>query len=433
MHRTHQTFASLVAVSLFAIAAFAPLTGRADVPASAEKSWAKVEPLNIDKAALAELDAIVNGHIAEKIYPGAVVVVGRPGEILWQKAYGRMTYDPASAPITLDTLFDMASCSKVIGTATMTMHLIDNGKMGLNDPVSKYIPEFASEGKDEVTIKDLLTHVSGLKAYEQVAKIKATQKDGETSDTALVRHIALLPTQYKPRTDYVYSCLNFLTLAGINQKVAGETQESYLRKYVWTPLQMKNSMYYVPANRVKDCAPTIQRASGDFAGKVHDPLANFSETEKYCPGNAGLFSTGPDVAQWCQMILSGGQSPAGQIFKPETIAAMTIKQTPEAVTSTRGLGFDIWDDAPYSLPQNKTDDALTIGHTGYTGTLFWMDKKTKLFIVHLTNRVYPDDKQSVSGARRDVISAVLKAYPEYRDTLASIQKERSERRGSTPQ
>jgi CubicO group peptidase (beta-lactamase class C family) len=372
---------------------------------------------------LEPLDAIVRRGMAEQRYPGAVLLVGRGERTLFARAYGRHTYDADSPPMRMDTLFDMASVSKVAGGTPATMALMEDRRIGLDDPVSHHLFGFGVKGKETVTVRDLLTHVSGLKAYESFATVEKGRRTGESHADALYRHYAALPATYPPRTKMVYSCLNLQTMAGIVQKIAGEPLEELLRRRVWRPLGMKDTTYRPSAKQAARCAPTGVGPDGKAVrASVHDPLANYHGSETLCPGNAGLYSTAPDLARYAQMILGDGSRRGRRVFRPETIRLMTTIQTPEGVTPPRSIGWGVYVDEPQAGPIQRDPTRRTIGHTGYTGTWLWLDPATRAYIVFLTNRVYPSpatnggEGAAIDRIRADIARTVVAALrPPSRD------------------
>lgn len=375
------------------------------------------------------LDRIAAEGLDEKIYPGAVLIVGQPGRILHAKAYGKRTYAADAPAMTLDTIFDMASVSKVAGTSTESWVLLQDGKIKLEDPVSKYIPGFEANGKDTVTIKDLMTHTSGLKAYENNALVEKERLPEESHADALVRHYAALKPSYEPRSKYLYSCLNFQTMARVNETASGQRMQEFLQAHVWTPMGMKDTGYVLSDEQKTRIAPTHKIKGGAFSTtEIHDPLANYHSVDAdHCPGNAGLFSTAPDMARFCEMVLRGGKFEGKQIISSEILAKATVSQTPPGVEEKRGLGWDIYEQPPYMTELNKEPADLVIGHTGYTGTLLWLDKHSKTYFVFLTNRtllpgVAPkEEEQDVSPLRKKIADAVLHSLPEYSKVFAAAK------------
>jgi len=301
------------------------------------------------------IDLFVPAILRQDHIPSAVVVAGDLESVSYARAFG---------DADLDTIYDLASCTKVVATTTAVLKLVEEGRLSLDDPIGKHLKPF--EGR-LITIRDCLHHCSGLPAY-------LTPK-AKTSDGILAEIAALRPTG----PGYTYSCLNMISLARIVEQVVGMPMATYLQRTVFGPLGMKDTGFSPPAAR---CAPTGK----GLQGVVHDPLARAYATPEHQSGNAGLFSTGADLALFCQALLQG------RILKPETVAAMF-----EPDEHTRGLGWDVFDDPPYSPG---------VGHTGFTGTLIWMEPETGRFAVILTNRVLSGESTSVSRLRKEVLACL---------------------------
>jgi CubicO group peptidase (beta-lactamase class C family) len=376
--------------------------------------------VGFDSAQLARVDTFITRDIDEGKMPGAVLIVGRDGHIVKRQAYGHLQVAPRKRPMPVDAIFDLASVSKVVGTATAAMLLIEDGKLHLNDPVARYLPDFAQKDKGDVTIFHLLTHTSGLKPYEDVNVIKKERREGETQADALIRRICQLPKSYETGKKYRYSCLNFLTLARVNEIVAGESQNDLLQRRVYGPLGMKDTGYILTAQQKQRTAPTIEVNGTFLQGEVHDPLANYYGSGEHCPGNAGLYSSAPDLAIYLQMILNRGTYRGTRVFKPETIDLMTQIHSPPGVDFRRGLGWGIYWEPPYASELNHAPQHYVLGHLGYTGTYIWLDKRTNAFMVFLTNRVHPEEKQTInewlSQVLYDVVDTVRHSINEYKDT-----------------
>lgn len=385
------------------VAAFATLLLCLLVPATAT-------PV-IDAEAARKLDDLINAQIAKRITPSCCIVIGTRSKVLYAKAYGRYTYDPASPAVTLDTMYDMASCSKAVGTALALALLLQDGKLKLDDPVSKYLPSWDRDDKRTITLRNLVTHTSGLPAYTSASRAEAIRKDSETHADALINHIAGLPLKYKTDEGHLYACLNFLALARVNEEVAEVNQETLLRKRVWGQLGMTSTGYYLSDTQKKLCVPT----QTPFQGDVHDPLANYYRDGYHCPGNAGLFSTANDLAKFCKLILSNGRygrrMPFRQrrVLSPVIVDMLFTNQVAAPGKYTWGLGWGIGNSRPYPASFKAGLKTASISHSGYTGTAIELDRYAGTFTIILTNRVYPDDSTSIgplrSGVRRVVIEA----------------------------
>ncbi len=324
-----------------------------------------------------KVDSLINTAIEDSACPGAVIAVGYKGKILYKKAYGRYTYDKSSTAMSTETLFDLASVSKVIGTTTAAMILYDEGKLVLDKPVKDYLPEFNNNGKDKVTIRNLLLHNSGLPAWVPFYKTLKTRED-------VINAIMTMKLENPPGKEYVYSCLGMITLQQVMERITGKGMDVFLKEKAFGPLKMNNTMYCPPKSIWDKCAPT---ENDDYfrmkvvQGQVHDETAYMLGGVS---GNAGLFSNVDDLSVFLQMILQKGKYGSKQIIEPSTVEMWTKKQTDQ---STRGLGWDT------KSAENSSAGTLfsmnSIGHTGFTGTSVWADKDRDLFVVLLTNRVYP--------------------------------------------
>lgn len=364
--------------------------------------------------ALADVDAAVAKGVTDKVYPGAVLVIGKPGEILWAKCYGHQTYETTSPKVTFDTLYDMASCSKVMGPTAATMKLVEDGKLDLSEPVTKYLPDYGQNGKEKSQLMHLMTHTSGQPAYlvhAQIQKIvDAGKEKALKANEALVAHFCAMKPSADPGTTYTYSCLNMQTMAAIDEKVAGMPLQKYLREGVWGECGMKDTTYFPTAAQIKRTAPTIADKDGNVTrvGIVHDPMAKAYISADSCSGNAGVFSTANDCAKFCAMIAGKGTFEGKQVFKPSTIEEMTTVRTAPGLTK-RTPGWGVSD----ATKLNDKPGAIVISHTGYTGTMEWIDTRTGTYMVLLTNRCFPDDKANVTPVRNRVIRTILRSNPEY--------------------
>lgn len=374
-------------------------------------------------AAFKDADTIVKQGIDDDVFPGAALVVGRGEDVLFAKCYGRQTYETTSPAVTFDTQFDMASCSKIMAPTMGMMKLYEEGKLKFSDPVTKYLPAFAANGKSTTTLEQLVTHCSGLPAYlvhKDIVKIvDAGKAKGLRPDQALINYYCELKPQAPAGTKTIYSCLNMQTMAAIEEKITGMSLESFLRKTVWGDAAMTETTYF-PADP-KNCMPTI----GDVLtstvtrqGTVHDPLAAAYVSKEHCSGNAGVFSTANDVTRFAQITACGGTVSGKKILAKQTVKDMTELRT-TGTLSGRTWGWDIYDEPPYATPLNQTNDTRCVGHTGYTGTLVWIDTRTGIYVVLLTNRVYPDDRDQPAGhlntskVRRECARCAIRTIPEY--------------------
>lgn len=415
MRRT-RIAATLAFVALSGIAALTACATGANPLQEATRVIPATQLTPAELAAIEHIREQAADQIALGNTPGAVIVANSRGRTFEFEAFGNKATEPEPVPMTEDTIFDLASVSKVVGTATMAMLLIEDGLMTPETRVADIIPEFAQNDKGDVTIHDLLTHRSGLPAYDNWELAEAMRADGEAHSSALIRRISTLAKRYPTRKYYIYSCLNFLTLANINERVAGETQHSFLTRRVWKPLGMVDTGYHLTPEQIARVAPTFKSLpNGRDRSSIHDPLAHYYRDGQACPGNAGLFSTARDLSIYCEMILNEGERNGVRIMKPETVKLMTTmhgnspswrgnaEESRGAVP--RAFGWGMYRDAGYSHPSAPPESF--IGHTGYTGTYLWLDKHTKSYTVILTNGVYLKDPPQSSGLRRAVTRELI--------------------------
>ena len=366
--------------------------------AAASLPQVKPEDVGLDSAQLARIDGIVAQGIADKRMAGCVVCVGRRGKIVLLKAYGNKQLKPSEAPMTTDTLFDMASITKPVATATSIMLLVERGQLKLSQRVADLFPEFAANDKGEITIFDLLTHQSGLLPDNALADYN----DGREQ---ALQKICALNLRAPLGTQFIYSDVNFILLGEIVRKVTGKSVHEFSRENIYQPLAMKETGY-LPADELrKRAAPTEERDGHWMQGEVHDPRAFKLDG---VAGHAGLFSTAEDLAVYAQMMLGRGDYGGVRILSPLTVATMTrgyrlpagSRNTMEGVPANppayfRGLGWD--KRTSYSSNRGELFSDAAFGHGGFTGTVLWIDPELDLFSIFLSNRVHPDGKGNVNS------------------------------------
>ena len=341
------------------------------------------------------MDAAIQRAIQEGQIPGAVLVIGHDGQVVYRKAYGQRSLEPRRAPMALDTIFDMASLTKVMATTGSVMRMLEEGQIRLNDPVAKYIPDFGKYGKDEITIRELMTHYSGL-APDLDLKVPWTGK--ETAYQMANEEKLMSP----PGAVFRYSDINFIVLGELVERLSKMSLDHYADAHIFQPLGMKNTRFLPPATWLARIAPTeYDENSVMLHGVVHDPTARRMGG---VAGHAGLFSDAEDVSKFCQALLDG-KFP----LSPLTVLKMTTPQQPPTATMLRGLGWDL--DSPYSTNRGDLLPLGSYGHTGFTGTSIWIDPTTKTYIVLLTNGVHPHLKPggAVVSLRTRVATAVAAA------------------------
>ncbi len=369
---------------------------------------AKPEDVGMSAKHLAYLDEIVGAAVARKDFPGAVLLVARKGKVVFRKAFGDSQWVPNSRPMAADMIFDIASITKPVATATSVMILAERGQVRLWDRVKTYVPEFTPYfgekgiAGEEARLWHLLTHTSGLPPYTDAKE--AGKKLGDPCTTAdLARLIAEIPKESPVGTKFVYSCLNYITLAHIVHKVTGKTIAEFSAEEIFKPLGMKRTFYRPPAALISSCVPTEVINGEPLRGVVHDPLARLQDGVS---GNAGLFSTADDLAIFAQMLLNKGQFNGVRVLSPLTVERMT-EIYPKVGESGRGLGWDL--DSDYATVRGDLFGPASYGHSGYTGTSIWIDPETQTTVVFLTNRVHPDDKGDIIALRSKVANVVAAA------------------------
>ena len=345
-----------------------------------------------------EIDNLMQEAIKDEIFPGAVLAVGHRGRLVYHKPFGKFTYDKDDQEVTKKSIFDLASVSKVIGTTSAAMFLYDEGLLELDKKVIDYLPKFNNNGKDKITVRNLLLHNSGLIAFVEYYKKFKTKEE-------VIDAIMNSKLKYPTGTDYVYSDLGLITLQQIIEKLAGKPLDIFLKEKLFDPIGMKRTMYNPGAEFLYDVLPT---EVDDYfrmttvKGKVHDENAYLLGG---VAGHAGLFSTAEDLSKFMQMMLNGGIYRGKRYFKESTVANWTIKQTEQ---SSRGLGWDTKSEGASSFGNKFSLNSF--GHTGFTGTSVWADKDNDVYIVLLTNRVHPTrDNRKIVRFRPILSNAIADA------------------------
>lgn len=339
-----------------------------------------------------QLEQIVDGQIAAHRIPGAVILIGDAKHVFYRQAFGQRAIVPAPEPMTLDTEFDLASLTKVIATTTAIMQLAESGRIHLNAPVAYYWPAFAANGKRAVTVRQLLAHTSGLRP-------DLRSLPNERGRQAVLRAIAAEPLLSAPGEQVIYSDLNFIVLGELVQRITHQSLDVYCRAHIFKPLNMHDTTFLPNPGLARLSAPTTADTKGMRRGRVQDPTANWMGGVS---GNAGLFSTGADLARFAQMLLNDGRSGSKRILQPASITALASVASPLADTSWRGIGWELA--APFVANQNRMPPIGAIGHTGYTGTGVWIDLATRQFVIILTNRVHPYGSGDARPLRAQVLA-----------------------------
>ncbi|MBI3650323.1 MAG: DUF1343 domain-containing protein [Acidobacteria bacterium] len=394
----------------------------------------------MDSKRLARIDEAVEKSIQRQETPGAVVLVGRKGKIVYRQAYGNRALEPQVEALTVDTIFDLASLTKVVATATAMMILVEQGKVKLSDPVIRYLPEFGQAGKAHITVEQLLTHRAGFVPDSPL-------RDYEDGAEKAMQRIYQLAPEYEPGTRFVYSDVGYIVAAEIIQRVTGKRLDEFAEENIYKPLGMTHTGFYLTGEQIfRDIEPQLRQSQfespqvfsvkarknktktalvsqnpiapterregrkGDqksfMRGEVHDPRAYLLGG---VAGHAGLFSTADDLAIFCQMILNGGIYKGVRVLSPYAVERMTMPRG-VPVNELRGIGWDVG--SSFSTNRGDLFPLGTFGHTGFTGTSIWIDPASQTFVIILTNRVHPHGKGDVTRLRSFVASIVAASIVE---------------------
>ncbi|WP_229467369.1 serine hydrolase [Massilia sp. Mn16-1_5] len=364
----------------------------------------------LDRTQFARIDAAIEQAIAERRMPGAVFHLERDG-VVHARAYGRLGYEPDMAPVTLGTVFDAASLSKVLATAPAILLLREDGKLDLEAKLVDYFPECKGGGKDAITIRQLLTHTSGLAAG--LPGKPAWQGDATAHAMACAQTVT-----HTPGTYFRYSDINYILLGQLVRKLSGMELDVFAQERLFGPLGMAHTGY-LPLRRMaaSGIAPTHKAGAdgtalhGDVGtgallqGVVHDPTVRRIGG---VAGAAGVFGTVDDLARYARMLLQGGELDGVRVLAPESVRLLTTVQSPPGIAALRGLGMDI--DSPFAQrPRGTLFPIGSFGHTGFTGCVLWIDPGSRSFYVFLSNRVYPDDKANVLPLYTEIATLAARA------------------------
>ena len=373
------------------------------------------ESMGMNSQKLSQVDTIVESFVEDGSIPGAVLSVVRGDKIVYLKAYGNSQVVPDTVAMTTDAVFDLASVSKCVGTTLSFMQLVENGKVRLTDDVNMYIPDFApwtdpeTGEKVDITVRDLLTHTSGIAPYVGVPAY--VERFGAATPDSLIRYIATeVRRNFRPGSDYMYSCLNFITLQNILQNVTGEKLCDYAQKNVFDVLGLKHTCYNPQGETLALCAPTeVQEDGLPLVGKVHDPIARIINCGN--SGNAGVFSSAEDLSVIAAAIMNGGSIHGRRILSPLTVETMATVPPQNSPAVGRALGWDVCSDSA-GLRGDLFSRTRTLCHTGYTGTSMIMDLDSRTAVILLTNRVHPYDEGGCGRLRALVANAVAGSIEE---------------------
>lgn len=411
LRRNGGACAVLVAVALRAGAAAAAADGTPTV-AAAREMVAATAPATVERVPAAPADGgassvetslaralatIVDEEVTAGRIGGAVVLVGRDDRVVFEQAFGARAVLPVREPMTTDTVFDAASLTKVVATTPAILQLVDAGRLGLDDPVARYWPEFGAAGKGAITVRQLLAHTAGLRP--DLDDPEALPDVG----TALVRIAAERPFA-APGSTVRYSDLGFAVLGELVRRVSGESLDRYATAHVFGPLGMATTAFLPPPAWRPRIAPTVREHGAWLRGVVHDPTARRMGG---VAGHAGLFTTARDLARFAAMMLGGGTRGPTRVLSGASVVTMTSSQGEDGSGLRRGLGWELA--GPRAAGGGGAFSARAFGHTGYTGTSLWIDPATHVYAIVLTNRVHPADRGDVRPLRQRV-ATVVAAY-----------------------
>jgi len=390
---------TVVLACFFASGVLRPTAASFETSPAAGVSSARVREavVQVDTERFDRIDQLVEAAISAGDLPGAVVLVWHQGATVYHKAFGQRSVTPVSEPMTPDTIFDLASLTKVVATAPAVMMLVEDGLIRLRDPVSRYIPGFDRYGKARITVEHLLTHLSGLRPDFPL------EEEFQGYETAITRAIDERPVD-PPGTRVVYSDINFIVLAEIVARVSGEPFDRFVERRLFEPLGMNETGFLPTRDERPRIAPTepcrpLGWPCGDagasmLRGTVHDPTARRMGG---VAGHAGVFAPADDLARFGEMLLAGGAFDDARVLSSLTVARMTRPATPPSMADRRGLGWDI--NSRYSSNRGDLFSSDSYGHTGFTGTSIWIDPATQTVVIFLSNRVHPDGTGDVVGLR----------------------------------
>jgi CubicO group peptidase (beta-lactamase class C family) len=350
-------------------------------------------------AQLDKIDQLLNGAISHGLIAGGVVLVGNREGVLFERAFGRVSSAADARPMTIDTVFDIASLTKVIATTPAVLKLAEERKLSLVDPVARWFPEFKGQGKDDLLVMNLLTHTSGLDDFSL---------SPDNSLQSAVEGAALQKLKGEVGSRFKYADINFILLAESVKRVTGVGLDLYSAACFFAPLGMINTTFNPGKENVAHCAATLNSDNSLLFGQVQDYVARQLGG---VAGHAGLFSTAGDLARFCRMILNGGEFEGKRILSERAVNQMTAPYFSRGGKVVRGLGWDI--DSPYSSPRGNGFSPVSFGHTGYSGSSVWIDPASDTFVVLLTSRTDYRKTSEFSRLRRDLstFAAELFAIP----------------------
>lgn len=353
-----------------------------------------------DPVKLSQMDAAVKQAISEHRLPGGVLWLECRGSN-YHKAFGLRAVIPKAEPMTEDTLFDVASMTKVLATTPALMILYERGRIRIDEPAKTYLPEFTGGGKDAITLRHLLTHTSGFtRTLHRTPDWANHSKTMECIFTEILSH--------PPGAEFLYSDINFIILGEIIVRVSGMKLNEFATREIYAPLNMKDTCFLPGDDLLARIAPTEKIGREVLRGKVHDPKG---QRMGGVAGHAGVFTTASDLARFARMMLNGGELDGVRILKSETVRFMTEVQTPPTLKARRGLGWDI--DSDFSRPRGPLFPLGSYGHTGFTGVCLWIDPFSRTFWMLLSNRVHPDASGNIYALQKTLATLAAESIRDF--------------------
>ncbi len=386
-----------VRAAFLAVAALVVAGGRGE--AGDGIAVADPESLNVSRWRLERIDRIVEEGIRRGEMPGAVVVIGYRGQIVFERAYGLRQVEPEPVPMTADSVFDLASITKPVATATSVLLLADEGRIDLDGPVAQWLPEFGREGKSAITVRDLLLHQGGLIADNSLRDYEPGNPEASWEKICGLSPLA------ERGSRFIYSDVGFIVLGKLVERVSGQSLDRFSKTRVFEPLGMRETMYLPDDVLCARAVPTEQRRGEWLKGEVHDPR---SAALGGVAGHAGLFSTGRDLTRFACAVIAVANGEESPVLTAAMVENMTAAhRVPRGV---RGLGWD--KQSPYSSNRGDLLSESAIGHGGFTGTALWIDPEQQLSVVFLSSRLHPDGKGSVNTLAGRIATVAAAALPE---------------------
>lgn len=345
-----------------------------------------------DYGRIATIDYLVERAISNNLIAGGVVVIGNHAGILSSTAHGRISGSPDARLLDQQTIFDLASLTKVIATTPAVMKLLDEGRISLSDPLTNWFPEFRGTRRKNTTILHLLTHTSGLTDFDM--------RTGQAMKTA-IRTAAARKNRHSPGASFNYADINFILLGELVHRVSGKTLDVYSREELYGPLVASETMFLPPSKLADRIAPTLGIDSGTVQDRNARRLGGVA-------GHAGLFSSAQDLARFARMMLAGGTLDGRRILSEKAVEQMTSPFLCSNGTVVRGLGWDM--NSRFSAPKGELFSEVSFGHSGYSGTSIWIDPKLDLFVVLLTNRLNYRDVRAFNQLRGDISTIAAAAF-----------------------